>query len=126
MVADHVVERGHGTSLGRAGPGAPCACDHVRVVEGYWLALLASGAEVPADRPLDDLTAELVGLLGDPDPVRRDQAATVLDRWIRDGVYDDLLLGVGDGVCAGLRERLGEDGTDSVLRRAYSAGCSPG
>ena len=114
-LADDVVERGHGASLG------PGPCHHGSVVEGYWQAVLAGGADVPADRPLDDLTAELVGMLGDADPLRRDQAAAVLDRWIRHGVYDDLLLGIGDGVCAGLRERLGEDGTVSVLRRSFSA-----
>ena len=118
MVADHVVERGHATSVGAA---SARPCHHVRVAEGYWQAVLAGGADVPADRPLDDLTAELVGMLGDPDPQSRDQATTVLDRWISHGVYDDLLLGIGDGVCAGLRVRLGEDGTDSVLRRSFSA-----
>ena len=92
------------------------------VVDGYWLAVLAGGADVPVDRPLDDLTAELVRMLGDPEPRRRDRIAyTVLSSWIRHGVYDDLLLGIGDGVLMGLGRGLGEDGTDSVLRRSFSA-----
>jgi len=92
------------------------------VVDGYWLAVLAGGADVPVDRPLDDLTAELVGMLGDPEPRRRERIAyTVLSSWIRHGVYDDLLLGIGDGVLMGLGRGLGEDGTDSVLRRSFSA-----
>ncbi len=92
------------------------------VGDRYWQAVIARGADVPADRPLDDLTAELVGMLGDPDPLRRDRIAyTVLASWISAGVYDDLLIGVGDGVLAGLTRGLGDDGTDTVLRRSFSA-----
>lgn len=92
------------------------------VVDGYWQAVLATGVDVPRDRPLDELTAELVGMLGHPDPRRRDRIAyTVLASWIGLGVYDDLLVGIGDGLAAGLRQGLGEDGTDSVLRRSFSA-----
>lgn len=92
------------------------------MVDGYWQAVLATGVDVPSDRPLDELTAELVGMLGHPDPRRRDRIAyTVLASWIGLGVYDDLLVGIGDGLAAGMRQGLGEDGTDSVLRRSFSA-----
>jgi len=92
------------------------------VSEAYWEAVLAAGLRVPPDRPLDDLTAELVGMLGDPDPGRRDRLAyPVLATWISNGVYDNLLIGLGDGVAVGLRHGLGADGDDSVLRRSYSA-----
>src|SRR4029079_3334962 len=33
----------------------------------YWKHVVASGLEVPQDRPLDDLTAELTRMLGDTD-----------------------------------------------------------
>jgi len=92
------------------------------VVEAYWLSVLTGGAAVPPDRPLDDLTAELVTMLGDPNPRRRDDLAyPVLATWIRNGVYDKLLVGLGDGITVGLVQGIGSDGTDSVLRRSFSA-----
>ncbi len=61
-------------------------------------------------------------MLGDPDPeVRERTALPALTAWLRRGVYDDLLAGLGDGIAAGLRAGLGETGTDSVLRRSASA-----
>lgn len=92
------------------------------VREAYWAQVRADGYKLPADRPLDDLTTELVQMLGDPDPGVRDALAyPVLATWIAHGVYDDLLSGLGDGICEGLFPGLGEDGTDTVLRRSYSA-----
>lgn len=88
----------------------------------YWEQVRASGFRLPEDRPLDDLTTELVQMLGDPDPDVRDGIAyPVLSAWLREGVFDDLLAGFGDGVAEGLFTGLGEDGTDSVLRRSFSA-----
>ncbi len=89
---------------------------------GFWEDVLARGAAVPTGRRLDDMTVELVELLGELDPhLRDDLALTVLRRWIADGVYDDLLPALGDGITEGLRPGLGEDGTPSVLRRSFSA-----
>lgn len=88
----------------------------------FWRRVLESGAQVPTERPLDDLTRELFEMLGDPDPHRRDDLAyAVLARWIGEGVYDDLLTGLADGAAAGLVHRLGSDGDDSVFRRSFSA-----
>jgi len=84
--------------------------------------VLESGAQVPTERRLDDLTQELFEMLGDPDPALREElACAVLSRWLRQGVYDDLLTGLADGAASGLVYRLGDDGTDSVFRRACSA-----
>jgi len=92
------------------------------MASGYWDAVRASGLQVPPDRPLDDLTAELTAMLGSTDPTRRDRTAyEVLAGWISRGVYDELLAGLGDGMVAGLRRGLGEVGTDSVFRRSFSA-----
>lgn len=89
---------------------------------GFWEDVLARGAVVPAGRRLDDMTVELVEMLGDLDPhLRDDLALIVLLRWIGAGVYDDLLPAMGDGISEGLRPGLGEDGTPSVLRRSFSA-----
>ena len=89
---------------------------------GYWDQVQAAGFEVPSDRPLDDLTAELTTMLGSTQPEVRDGTAyPALATWIERGVYDDLLAGLGDGMAAGLSVGLGESGTDTVFRRSFSA-----
>ncbi|TIC84123.1 DUF2785 domain-containing protein [Nocardioides sp. GY 10127] len=88
----------------------------------YWEQVLADDLAVPTDRPLADLTAELTRMLGDADPARRDGLALpTLGTWVQRGVYDDLLPGLGDGMAAGLTIGLGENGTDTVFRRSFSA-----
>ncbi len=88
----------------------------------YWQQVHADGLAVPQDRPLDDLTAELTRMLGDPDPAKRDGTAyPTLTTWVDRGVYDDLLAGLGDGMAIGLGVGLGEQGTDTVFRRSFSA-----
>lgn len=88
----------------------------------YWKQVHAAGLAVPSDRPLDDLTAELTRMLGDPDPALRDGTAyPTLTTWVDRGVYDDLLAGLGDGMALGLLVGLGEQDTDSVFRRSFSA-----
>ena len=88
----------------------------------YWQKVRSAEMKVPTDRPLADLTAELTTMLGSTDPVERDQFAyPILATWISEGVYDDLMAGLGDGMAAGLTQGLGESGTDSVFRRSFSA-----
>lgn len=90
--------------------------------ESYWQAVVNSGMHVPRDRPLDELTTELVHMLGHPNPRWRDDTAyPLLASWIRDGEYDDLLIGLGDGIARGLLNGLGGDGDETVLRRSFSA-----
>lgn len=87
----------------------------------YWKQVLERGLAVPTDRPLAELTAELTTMLGSPDPELRDGTAyPALGTWIDRGVYDELLVGLGDGMAAGLTVGLGESGTDTVFRRAFS------
>jgi hypothetical protein len=89
---------------------------------GYWDQVQKAGFEVPSDRPLDELTAELTTMLGSTSPEVRDGTAfPALATWIDRGVYDDLLIGLGDGMVAGLSVGLGETGTDTVFRRSFSA-----
>jgi hypothetical protein len=88
----------------------------------FWEQVQANGLQVPKDRPLTELTTELTTMLGDPNPRFRDGIALpTLSTWISEGVYDDLLAGLGDGMTAGLAVGLGEDGTDTVFRRSFSA-----
>jgi len=89
---------------------------------GFWQQVMADGLRVPEGRPLDDLTTELVIMLGSRDPALRDGIAyPALATWISRGVYDDLLAGLGDGMVAGLGIGIGETGTATVFRRSFSA-----
>jgi hypothetical protein len=89
---------------------------------GFWDRVVAAGHARPPDRRLDDMTVELVELLGATDPHRRDDLGLgVLLAWIARGVYDDLLPGLGDGLTDGLRAGIGDRDTGSVLRRSFSA-----
>src|SRR5262245_53414609 len=88
----------------------------------FWDRVVAGGHKVPDDKPLADLTAELTTMLGDTDPRRRDEIAyPTLATWVSEGVYDELLAGLGDGMTTGLTVGLGEDGSDTVFRRSFSA-----
>ncbi len=91
------------------------------MTRAYWSQVKAGGLAVPEDRPLAELTTELTTMLGSPDPQMRDGLAyPTLATWIDRGVYDDLIVGLGDGMAAGLTVGLGEQDTDSVFRRAFS------
>jgi hypothetical protein len=97
-------------------------CQDARVRLSYWERVVADGYRVPHGAALDDLTTDLVKMLGDGDPrVRDDIAYSVLSTWVSEGVYDELLAGLGDGLVLGLRVGLGEDGSDTVFRRSFSA-----
>jgi hypothetical protein len=88
----------------------------------FWDRVVAEGHRVPDDPPLADLTVELTTMLGSTDPSVRDGIAfPTLATWVSEGVYDDLLEGLGDGMTAGLRIGIGENGTDTVFRRSFSA-----
>jgi hypothetical protein len=90
--------------------------------DAYWQGVLQAGRAVPPDRPLDELTAELVEMLGHPNPrLREDIAYPILTAWLGQGTYDDLLQGLGSGLLPGLQYGLGHDGDSSVIRRSYSA-----
>jgi hypothetical protein len=89
---------------------------------GFWQQVLESDMAVPTSRPLNELTAELVTMLGSSNPVERDDIAyPVLASWIRDGIYDDLLVSFGDSLCNGLNLGLDRHDDDSVFRRSFSA-----
>ncbi|GAB4008271.1 DUF2785 domain-containing protein [Nocardioides ultimimeridianus] len=85
-----------------------------------WRRVPAADFRVPEGPALADLTAELTGLLGDPDPALRDEVAVpVLTTWIGRGVYDDLMVGLGDGIATGLTATRPAD--RAALRRTSSA-----
>ena len=62
-----------------------------------WGDILARDYAVPADRPLEELTDELVTMLGSADPAVRDEFAyPVLALWTGRGVLDRQLAKLGD------------------------------
>lgn len=88
----------------------------------FWQQVLESDMAVPDERPLNELTAELVTMLGSTNPVERDETAyPVLASWLSEGVYDDLLISFGDAITQGLVVGLGKPLDDSVFRRSFSA-----
>lgn len=97
------------------------SCEDAAVRKSYWERVVADGYRVPHGAALNDLTTELVSMLGDADPHVRDIACSILTTWTDEGVYDELLSGLGDGLLHGLRAGLGQDRTPSVLRRSLSA-----
>jgi hypothetical protein len=89
---------------------------------GFWQQVVADGLKVPQDRSLVEMTEDLTRMLGDPDPEVRDGIAfPTMATWVDEGVYDDLLVGLGDGMCHGLDIGLGDIESDTVFRRSFSA-----
>jgi len=94
----------------------------LRMPSGFWEQVVADGLKVPQERSLVEMTEDLTRMLGDPDPDVRDGIAfPTMATWIDEGVYDDLLVGLGDGMCHGLDIGLGELESDTVFRRSFSA-----
>jgi hypothetical protein len=92
------------------------------MASGFWQQVVADGLQVPTDRSLVEMTEELTRMLGDPDPDVRDGIAfPTIATWIDEGVYDDLLIGLGDGMSHGLVVGLGRVSDDTIFRRSFSA-----
>jgi len=89
-----------------------------------WLAIKASDFAVPEGRRASDLLLALDPLLASPDPTLRDDIGyTAAARWIyRDRLLSpDELRRVAEHWRANLRRGLGEEGTDSIFLRSFSA-----
>ena len=116
VAADQLQQGRHRLSLGRRSGRPRCLGGRsdrlagcARMSTAYWNQVRSAEMTVPTDRSLPDLTAELTTMLGSTDPVERDEIAyPILATWISEGVYDDLLAGLGDGMAAGLVRGLGE------------------
>lgn len=91
----------------------------------FWKAIAQNKYAVPAGESADALAKELSGLLASPDPELRDELAySILTRWIysRSNILSTpALLSLTDEWRANLKSGLGENGTDSVLKRSFSA-----
>jgi len=85
-------------------------------------AILDSKCAIPEGGDLDQLTSELEALLGSTDKFLRENGLEVLWEWAQAGHYsDEELLALGERMAANLAVGLGEQGTDSVFLRAFSA-----
>jgi uncharacterized protein DUF2785 len=90
----------------------------------FWRAIAQDHYAVPANQSAAALSHELGQLLGSPDPELRDDLAySILARWI----YRPNILQTPDLIALegewrdNLKSGIGESGTDSVLKRSFSA-----
>ena len=92
----------------------------------FWLSIVKNNGAIPEGESAFGLARELSSLLGSPDPELRDEIAyLILDGWIvrqRRLSPSELLL-LLDEWRANLRRGLGESGTDTALKRSFSALC---
>jgi hypothetical protein len=92
----------------------------------FWRAIAKNRYAVPEGQPIFPLLRELSGYLGSKDPELRDDLAyTITAVWIKhhQQFSTDELNSLLDDWRANLRVGLGESGTDSVLKRSFSALC---
>lgn len=92
----------------------------------FWQAIAKNQYAVPANESPDALAKELSALLASPDPELRDDLAySILTHWIyrRNLLAESTLIALTDTWRANLKVGLGETGTNSVLKRSFSALC---
>ena len=92
----------------------------------FWVAIAQNHYAVPEGQSAAALARELSQLLGSPDPELRDDLAySILARWIaRPNILQPPELQMlADEWRANLKSGIGESGTNSVLKRSFSALC---
>ena len=91
----------------------------------FWRAIVQSKFAVPQNESADSLAPELSAMLASSDPELRDDLAySILAVWIhRDRFTANTLLSLTDEWRSNLKGGLGESGTNSVLKRSFSALC---
>lgn len=90
----------------------------------FWHSIQNNHYAVPEGESAVALAHELSGYLGSPDPELRDDIAySILDVWIvrRPQLSREEVIPFLDEWTANLKIGLGESGTDSVLKRSFSA-----
>jgi uncharacterized protein DUF2785 len=104
--------------------GGYAATPHDRA---FWQAIARNKYAVPEGESADALAGELSGLLASPDPELRDDLAySILAIWIHRRnipLSETTLISLTDQWRNNLRDGLGESGTNSVLKRSFSALC---
>ena len=92
--------------------------------KAYWRAVIANDFEPRTDAPAVGLLPELSGYLGSPDPELRDEIGySVLTQWIyvKQLVPAEVLQGLVAEWRANLSRGIGEQETDTVFLRSFSA-----
>ena len=91
----------------------------------FWRTILKQHAAVPEHESADALAHELSAMLGSTDPELRDDLAySILATWIyRNVLSTPTLIALTDEWRANLQTGIGEIGSNSVLRRSFSALC---
>jgi hypothetical protein len=89
----------------------------------YWQAIVDSDYALPANRSVAELTPELRSMLGSTDPHLRDKYAyPILATWMSKGLYNlQETRAMALQLLSNLSVGLGEQGTDTVFLRAFSA-----
>ena len=90
----------------------------------FWRAIQTNHYAVPEGESAVELAHELSGYLGSPDPdLRDDLTYSILDVWIieRPQLSRQELIPFVEEWSANLKIGIGESGTDSVLKRSFSA-----
>lgn len=92
--------------------------------KAWWRAIAANDFAPPPDASMESLLRELSGYLASPDPELRDDIAySVLTRWIYSQriVSPEQRRELIDAWCANLTRGIGEQSTDTVFHRSFSA-----
>jgi Protein of unknown function (DUF2785) len=111
--------------LGSA-PALLAAQQSARHDRAYWQTIAKNYYQVPDNESAAQLAHELSGLLASPDPELRDALAySILVSWIgRPNILQpDDLRALADEWASNLKDGIGESGTNSLLRRSFSALC---
>lgn len=89
----------------------------------FWKSIQSNDFTIPEGYTAYQLTPELLGYLGSPDPVLRDDfTLPILAYWMYRGHYSltelrKMIANLGENLTAG----IGEQGTDSIFLRSFSA-----
>jgi hypothetical protein len=91
----------------------------------FWRAIAKDRYAVPQNESADGLAPELSAMLASPDPELRDDLAySILARWIYRGHFSvSTMITLTDEWRMNLKSGIGETGTDSVMKRSFSALC---
>ena len=84
--------------------------------------IVESDHAVPEGVDPEALIPQLEDLLGVEDQLARERSYEILEEWAVHGHFpDDTLIALGDRMASNLTKGLGEEGTDSVFLRSFSA-----
>ncbi len=87
-----------------------------------WQSILENDYSLPTGQSATELTPELLNNLGSTNHEMREQSATILERWLNRESYSlDELSQMVTQLASNLRIGIGEQGTDTVLLRSFSA-----